>query len=108
MLREDRTVRQYQMLLVNEFNEYVDIENKAAVFSRLQQEVRELRQAGIYRVQNPLDVAPLNAIEDEIADIFIMLCFLCSSLGIDLEGSIKNRIIENIQKGKFGARMGYS
>ncbi|MHA2315788.1 MAG: hypothetical protein ACXACF_11015 [Candidatus Hermodarchaeia archaeon] len=108
MLREDKTVRQYQMLLVNEFNKYVDIENKAAVFSRLQQEVRELRQAGIYRVQNPLDVAPLNAIEDEIADIFIMLCFLCSSLGIDLEGSIKNRVIENIQKGKFGARMGYS
>ena len=108
MLREDRTVRQYQMLLVNELNKYVDIENKAAAFSRLQQEVRELRQAGIYRMQNPLDVAPLNAIEDEIADIFIVLCFLCSSLGIDLESAIKNRVIENIQKGKFGARIGYS
>jgi len=108
MLREDRTVRQYQMLLVNELNKYVDIENKAAAFSRLQQEVRELGQAGIYRAQNPLDVAPLNAIEDEIADIFIVLCFLCSSLGIDLESAIKNRVIENIQKGKFGARMDYS
>ncbi|MDH5419439.1 MAG: hypothetical protein OEY47_09205 [Candidatus Bathyarchaeota archaeon] len=104
MFREDRTVRQYQMLLVSKLNKSVDIENKAATFSRLQQEVRELGQAGIYRVQNPLDVAPLNAIENEIADIFISLCFLCSSLGIDLESSIKNRIIENIQKGKFRAR----
>jgi len=103
MFREDRTVRQYQMLLVNRLNKSVDMENKAAMFSRLQQEVRELGQAGIYRVQNPLDVAPLNAIENEIADIFISLCFLCSSLGIDLESSIKNRIIENIQKGKFRA-----
>jgi len=103
MFREDRTVRQYQMLLVSKLNKSVDMENKAAMFSRLQQEVRELGQAGIYRVQNPLDVAPLNAIENEIADIFISLCFLCSSLGIDLESSIKNRIIENIQKGKFRA-----
>jgi len=104
MFREDGTVRRYQMLLVNRLNKSVDMENKAAMFSRLQQEVRELGQAGIYRVQNPLDVAPLNAIENEIADIFISLCFLCSSLGIDLESSIKNRIIENIQKGKFRAR----
>ena len=104
MFREDRTIRQYQMLLVSKLNKSVDMENKAAMFSRLQQEVRELGQAGIYRVQNPLDVAPLNAIENEIADIFISLCFLCSSLGIDLESSIKNRIIESIQKGKFRAR----
>ena len=103
MFREDRTVRKYQMLLASKLNKSVDIENEAAMFSRLQQEVRELGQAGIYRVQNPLDVAPLNAIENEIADIFVSLCFLCSSLGIDLEGSIKNRIMENIRKGKFRA-----
>ncbi len=101
MLREDRTVRRYQMLLVDRLNKLVDIENEAAMFSRLHQEVRELGQAGIYRVQNPFNVAPLNAIENEIADIFISLCFLCASLGLNLEGAIKNRIIENIQKGKF-------
>ncbi|UCD26704.1 MAG: hypothetical protein JSW19_03805 [Candidatus Bathyarchaeota archaeon] len=101
MFREDRTVRQYQMLLVSKLNPYLDIENSAAVFSRLKQEVRELGQAGIFRVQDPLNVAPLNAIETEVADIFNTLCFLCSSLGIDFESAIKNRIIENIQKGRL-------
>jgi NTP pyrophosphatase (non-canonical NTP hydrolase) len=103
MLREDRTVRRYQMLLVDKLNKSVDIENEAAMFSRLHKEVRELGQAGVYRVQNPFDVAPLNAVENEIADIFVSLCFLCGSLGLDLEGAIKNRIIENIRRGKFRA-----
>lgn len=104
MFREDRTVRRYQMLLVNGFSPYVDIENSAAVFSRLHHEVRELGQMSVYRAQNPFSVAPLNAIENEVADVFIMLCFLCSSLGIDFESAIKNRIKENIKKGKIRAR----
>jgi len=103
MFREDRTVRQYQMLLASGLNPDVDIENSAAVFSHLKREVRELGQANVWRVQNPFSVPPINAIEDEVADVFIMLCFFCSSMGIDFESAIKNRIIRNIQKGKFGA-----
>ncbi len=108
MFREDITVRQFQMLLVNGFTPYVDIENSAGVFSRLHREVRELGQVSIYRAQNPFSVAPLNAIENEVADVFIMLCFLCSSLGIDFESAIKNRILENIKKGKMTARTSVS
>ena len=104
------TVRDFQRLLVEWVTSpYVDIKSTIAIFARLEKEMRELRQAYDYFLQqrdflygNP--VRAINAVEDEIADIFILLCFFCGSLGIDFHGAIKNKILKNFSDGKFAFR----
>ena len=104
------TVRDFQRLLVERvISPNIDIKSTIAVFTRLQKEMRELKQAYDYFLQqrdylygNP--VRAINAVEDEIADIFILLCFFCGSLGIDFNSAIKNKISKNISNGKFAVK----
>ena len=49
-------------------------------------------------------VKAINAVEDEIADVFILLCFFCGSLGIDFDSAIKNRILDDFTDGKFAIK----
>jgi len=101
------TVRDFQRLFVERvISPYIDIKSPIAIFARLQKEMRELKQAYDYFLQqrdylygNP--VQAINAVEDEIADVFILLCFFCGSLGIDFQSAIKNKILKNISDGKF-------
>jgi len=101
------TVRDFQRLLVERIiSPHIDIKSTIAVFTRLQKEMRELKQAYDHFLQqrdylygDP--VQAINAVEDEVADIFILLCFFCGSLGTDFHGAIKNKILKNISDGKF-------
>ena len=101
------TVRDFQRLLVERvISPHIDIKSTIAIFTRLQKEMRELKQAYDYFLQqrdylygNP--VRAINAVEDEIADVFILLCFFCGSLGIDFHSAIKNKILKNFSDGKF-------
>jgi len=104
------TVRDFQRLLVERvISPYIDIKSTIAVFTHLQKEMRELNQAYDYFLQqrdylygNP--VRAINAVEDEIADVFILLCFFCGSLGIDFHSAIKNKILKNFSDGKFAVK----
>ena len=104
------TVRDFQRLLVEKvISPYIDIKSPIAIFTRLQKEMRELKQAYDYFLQQRDyfygdHVQAVNAVEDEIADIFILLCFFCGSLGIDFHGAIKNKILKNFSDGKFAFR----
>jgi len=104
------TVRDFQRLFVERIiSPGIDIKSPIAIFTRLQKEMREFRQAYDYFLQqrdyiygDP--VQAINALEDEIADIFILLCFFCGSLGIDFHGAIKNKILKNFSDGKFAVK----
>lgn len=104
------TVRDFQRLLVERvISPYIDIKSTISIFTRLQKEMRELKQTYDYFLQqrdylygNP--VRAINAVEDEIADVFMLLCFFCGSLGIDFQSAIKNKILKNFSDGKFAAK----
>ena len=104
------TARDFQRLFVEKvISPYIDIKSPIAIFTRLQKEMRELKQAYDYFLQqrdylygNP--VQAINAVEEEIADIFILLCFFCGSLGIDFHSAIGNKILKNFSDGKFAVK----
>jgi len=106
----ESTVRDFQRLLVERvIDPYIDIKSTIAIFTHLQKEMRELTQMYDYFLQqrdylygNP--VRAINDVEDEIADVFILLCFFCGSLGIDFQSAIKNKILKNISDGKFAVK----
>lgn len=100
------TVRDFQRLLVERVVSPDLIESPIAIFARLQKQQRRLRQAYDYFLQNRDylygdPVKAINAVEDEIADVFILLCSFCGSLGIDFHSAIKKRILKNFSDGKF-------
>src|SRR3990167_88320 len=45
-----------------------------------------------------LVVRERTAIEKEIADIAILLCYLCHDLNIELDGAVRSKLEENRQK----------
>jgi hypothetical protein len=104
------TVRDIQRLLVERvISPDIRIESTIAIFARLQKQMRRLRQTYDYFLQqrgylygDP--VKAINAVEDEIADVFILLCFFCGSLGIDFDSAIKNRILDDFTDGKFALK----
>jgi len=104
------TVRSFQRLFVERvISRYIDIQSPIAIFTRLQKEMRELKQVydnflqqRDYLYGDP--VQAINAVEDEIADVFIVLCFFCGSLGIDFHGAIENKILKNFSDGKFALK----
>lgn len=88
-------LRDIQKLLVNKaFNPYIDIYNSGKVLIHLVEEIGEVCKA--YR--EPFNDALLKR---ELGDCVIMLLFLASSLGFDLEECTLEKIKENIDKGKF-------
>ena len=103
------TVRDFQRLLVERVVSPDLIESPIAIFARLQKQQRRLRQAYDYFLQNRDylygdPVKAINAVEDEIADVFILLCSFCGSLGIDFHSAIKKRILKNFSDGKFAVK----
>jgi hypothetical protein len=103
-------VRDFQRLLVERvIDPYIDIKSTIAVFTHLQKQMRELKQAYDYFLQQrdylyEDSVRAINAMEDEIAEVFILLCFFCGSLGIDFDSAIRNKILKNISDGKFAVK----
>jgi NTP pyrophosphatase (non-canonical NTP hydrolase) len=104
------TVRDLQRLLVERVTSpHIDVKSPIAIFTRLQKEMRELKQAydHFLRQRDYLHgdhVQAINAVEDEIADVFILLCFFCGSLGIDFHSAIRNKILKNFSDGKFAVK----
>ena len=104
------TVRDFQRLLVEKVTSpYVDIKSPISIFARLQKEMRELRQTYDHFLQNRDyvygdPVRAINAVEDEIADVFILLCFFCGSLGIDFHSAVENKILRNFSDGRFAVK----
>ena len=104
------TVRDIQRLLLERVvSPDIRTESTIVIFARLQKQMRRLRQTYDYFIQqrgylhgNPIKA--INAVEDEIADVFILLCFFCGSLGIDFDSTIKNRILDNFTDGKFSLK----
>jgi len=104
------TVRDIQRLLLERVvSSEIRTESTIAIFARLQKQMRRLRQTYDYFLQQRGSiygdpVKAINAMEDEIADVFILLCFFCGSLGIDFDTAIKNRILDNLNDDKFALK----
>lgn len=104
------TVRDIQRLLLERVvSPDIKTESTIVIFARLQKQMRRLRQTYDYFLQqrgylHGDPVKAINAVEDEIADVFILLCFFCGSLGIDFDTAIKNRILDDITDGKFALK----
>jgi NTP pyrophosphatase (non-canonical NTP hydrolase) len=94
---KDTTISQLQKLLINGFNPYIDIKDSNKVLLHLVEEVGELVKAARKQEDN---------IKDEVGDVFILLSFYCSSIGIDLSSAVLNKIKKNIKEGKFGDNRG--
>lgn len=61
-------------------------------------EVSELQDEFLWKNENEINQVKKENIEDEIADIFIYLNYICHEFGIDLENSVRNKIEKNGKK----------
>lgn len=61
-------------------------------------EVAELQELFLWKTPEQIRDLKLNnkdVINDEIADVFIFLCYLCNDLDINLSEAVANKIVKN-------------
>lgn len=61
-------------------------------------EVGELQELFLWKSDNEISQIRKSDIENEIADIFVFLIYICEEYGIDLETAVKNKLNINEQK----------
>jgi len=97
-------IREIQNLLTNKgFNPYIDITNPDRVLIHLLEESGEITKVHRKLIFNN-EHSKIIEMKKEIGDLFILLCFYASSVHVDLQSAIFDKITENIQKGKFGLK----
>jgi len=89
------TLRRIQKVLSDGQNPYIDISNLMSVLLHYVEETGEL----IKTIRKNGVNCPLVA--KELGDCQILLCFVASSISIDLQEATLNKIQENIREGKF-------
>jgi len=61
-------------------------------------EVSELQELFLWKSEEEISNIPKEKIEEEIADIYIYLAYICVEYGIDLEDAVSKKIQLNGQK----------
>lgn len=61
-------------------------------------EVSELNELFLWKSEVQIKEIQKEEIEDEIADIFIFLTYICDEFDIDLVNAVKSKVIKNDQK----------
>ncbi len=61
-------------------------------------EVSELQELFLWKSDPEIEAVNREKIEEEIADIFIYLTYICNEYDVDLEEIVKRKIIKNNQK----------
>lgn len=61
-------------------------------------EVSELQELFLWKTDEEIEVVDKSKIENEIADIFIFLTYLCDKFNIDLKEAVVNKIDVNSLK----------
>ncbi len=93
-MEKEISIRTLQKLLTNKsFNPYIDIKNQDKVILHLAEEIGEF--ISVYRKGLIVEM------KHELGDIQILLAFVCSSLGYDLEDCLMNKLKWNINTGRF-------
>ena len=58
-------------------------------------EVAELNELFLWKNEEEIKAIQKEKIEDEIADIFIFLTYICDEFKIDIESAVKNKVNQN-------------
>lgn len=102
-LKETNTLSEIQQYIENVITlRGFSKENIEKTMLLLTEEIGELAKA-IRKENTPMGIdknkiTNYNSVENEIADVFIVLCTICNKLNIDLFTAIKNKENENIKR----------
>jgi NTP pyrophosphatase (non-canonical NTP hydrolase) len=120
IMKNKLTIEGFQQMLVSGHNPYIDIKNPDKVLLHLVEEVGEVArthrhlqkdniegfQQMLVSGQNPyIDIwNERTKLEMEIGDVAILLSFYASSMNVNLAEAIHQKILMNIQTGRFGMK----
>lgn len=69
-------------------------------------EVSELNELFLWKNEDEIQSVSKEKIEDEIADIFIFLTYICDEFKIDMKSAVRNKINKNELKYPIGKSKG--
>ncbi|MFA4916991.1 MAG: nucleotide pyrophosphohydrolase [Syntrophales bacterium] len=61
-------------------------------------EISELSELFLWKNANEINSTAKHRVEEEIADVFILLTYICNHFGIELEHAVKKKIEMNNKK----------
>lgn len=64
----------------------------------LQIETAELSELFLWKNEQEIQLVDKEKIEDEIADVFVFLTYLCEHFDIDLAKAVNNKVLKNNEK----------